>query len=301
MRLRKVKTEEPRQRTVVRGDSTPTAFSYYTSREPRERPSSEPVNRRGETPRQKSEMTQKTLARRLTRWVTMVLIGLFILGVTTLNGTAKVTLTGNAQAMSTDEKTQYVADVNTIVGAGVLNRFKLTVNPRGIAQEIKNKHPEFQNVSVVVPVLTRELYVVASLSEPVARTQFNGQVYGIDSGGFLIGSSGVTDALPLVVDESGFVPELGKQILPQSTMTSITTITTQLAATPTPVSRIVLQSSTPYELTAYLEGKGYRVKFNMKADAMQQSGALIATLKHLGDIQPSEYIDVRVPGRVYYK
>jgi cell division septal protein FtsQ len=301
MRLRKSKQKEPRQRTVVRSGETPTAFSYYTSREPRERATSEPASRRSEAPRPKATMDQITARKRLTRWMTMLLIGLLILGSTTLSGTAKVEFTGNTTNLSTEEKAQYEKDVNAIVGAGILNRFKLTINPQGIAQELKKQHPEFQNVSVVVPVLTRQLYVTASLSEPVARTQLNNQLYGIDSGGFLIGTSGVTDALPLVVDESGFVPELGKQILPQSTMSSITTITTQLAATPNPVSRILFQSTTPYELTAYLEGKGYRVKFNMKADALQQSGALIATLKHLGDIQPSEYIDVRVPGRVYYK
>lgn len=301
MRLRKTRPEEPRQRTVSRGTDAPTAFSYYTSREPRERASTAPTSRRTETPHPKKTDTQITLLRRLTRWVTMLLVALLVLGATTLSGTAKVTFTGNTDAMNADEKTQYVEDVNAIIGAGILNKFKLTVNPQGIARELKKRHPEFQNISVVVPVLTRELYVTASLSEPVARTQIQGQTYGIDANGFLIGSSGVTDVLPLLVDESGLVPELGAQLLPKSTMNSIYTITTQLTASSTPVNYIVLQKDTPYELTVYLTGKGYRVRFNTKADAMQQSGALIATLKHLDATQPKEYIDVRVPGRVYFK
>lgn len=301
MRLRKTKPEEPRQRTVIRGNDAPTAFSYYASREPRERSGSEPVSRRSETSRPKTDAAQMTLLRRLTRWVTLLLIVLLVLGVTTLSGTAKVTFRGNTEALSIDEKTQYITDVNSVVGWGLLNKFKLTIHPEGISEELKKLHPEFQNVSVVVPVLTRQVYVTTSLSEPVARTQLNNQTYGIDSSGFLIGSSGVTDALPSVVDESGFVPVLGKQILPKSTMTSIATITTQLAAASTPVNRVVLQKTTPYELTVYPEGKGYYVKFNAKADALQQSGALTATLKHLGAVQPKEYIDVRVPGRVYYK
>ena len=301
MRLRKTKPEEPRQRIVSRGNDAPTAFSYYTSQGPREQVSTVSATRRSDTPRPKTAVTQKTVLRRLTRWVTLLLVALLVLGATTLSGTAKVTFTGNTDAMNADEKAQYVEDVNAITSAGILNRFKLTVNPQGIARELKMRHPEFQNISVVVPVLTRELYVTASLSEPVARTQIQGQTYGIDANGFLIGSSGVTDALPLIVDESGLVPELGAQLLPKSTMNSIYTITTQLAAASTPVNYIVLQKDTPYELTVYLIGKGYRVKFNAKADAMQQSGALIATLKHLGAAQPKEYVDVRVPGRVYFK
>lgn len=301
MRLRKPKTEEPRQRTIVRDGDTPTAFSYYASREPRERQRAESA-RRSETPRpKKPDVAEKTPLRRLTRWVTILLLALLVLGVTTLSGKAKVAFTGNVSALRADEKSQYVTDVNAIASAGILNKFKLTINPVGMAMELKKKHPEFQNVSVVVPVLTRDVYVTASLSEPIARTQHNGQTYGLDASGYLIGSSGVTDALPSVVDESGFTPELGKQILPKSTMNSITAITTQLRATPTPVNRVVLQKNTPYELTVYLEGKGCPVKFNAKADALQQSGALIATLKHLGAVQPKEYIDVRVPGRVYYK
>jgi hypothetical protein len=59
------------------------------------------------------------------------------------------------------------------------------------------------------------------------------------------------------------------------------------------------------ELDIHLTGLPYFVKFNLNdnADAKQQVGTFLATRKYLTthNITPTQYVDARVLGRVYYK
>jgi hypothetical protein len=36
-------------------------------------------------------------------------------------------------------------------------------------------------------------------------------------------------------------------------------------------------------------------------EVMQQSGGAVATLQQLGSTMPAQYVDMRVPGKAYYK
>jgi hypothetical protein len=105
----------------------------------------------------------------------------------------------------------------------------------------------------------------------------------------------------VVVDQSGLTPRPGRQLLPSSTVGFAQTVAYQLNAAHLVASAFVLPANSPYELDARLEGKPYMIRFNLEADALTQCGAAIATIQQLSGVNPSSYVDVRVPGKVYYK
>jgi hypothetical protein len=104
-----------------------------------------------------------------------------------------------------------------------------------------------------------------------------------------------------LVEASGRQPEVGKQYLPASTVRFATTLVYELQNGKVAVDHLDLPSSSAYELDVFLSGKTYHMRFNLQEDAMQQSGAVLAVLQQLGSRSPAEYIDLRVPGRAYYK
>ena len=58
------------------------------------------------------------------------------------------------------------------------------------------------------------------------------------------------------------------------------------------------------ELDMYLTGQSYYVKFNLAdSSPLQEVGTFLAVRQNLQQqgITPSQYIDVRVDGRAYYK
>ena len=83
----------------------------------------------------------------------------------------------------------------------------------------------------------------------------------------------------------------------------IKTVIAQLAAKQVIVSGLTLPVASR-EIDANIAGVGYIVKFNLQdGKALQQAGTFLATKGRLDSqsITPSQYIDVRVPGRAYYK
>jgi hypothetical protein len=113
--------------------------------------------------------------------------------------------------------------------------------------------------------------------------------------------SQLPSGVPLLVDQSSAQPRPGKQFLPGTTVDAIQTITYQFAAAKLAISTFVLPTDKPYELDVRLEGKPYAIRASVIGNVTVQSGAAIATVQKLGTSNPGNYVDVRVPGRVYYR
>jgi len=126
--------------------------------------------------------------------------------------------------------------------------------------------------------------------------------YALSKSGLVLTSLSTLPAgVQLVVDQSSLVPQLGKQVLPSSAVSFVQIVAYQFKAANLSISAFVLPASSPYEVDVRLEGKPYIVRFNLEEDALTQSGAAIATIQQLGGTVPADYVDVRTPGRVYYK
>jgi hypothetical protein len=189
------------------------------------------------------------------------------------------------------------------------NQNKLTVDAGGISDKLKSMFPELSDVSVTLPIVGNQPTVYLQPSEPTFILEANNSSYVIDSTGRALAYAQNMPAqnrasLPSVVDQSGLRAQVGNQVLPSTSVSFIQTVMTQLKAQHISVSKIVLPSAS-FEVDIYISGKPYFVKFNMQDanGALQQAGAYVAVAQSLAgkNITPSQYIDVRIDGRAYYK
>jgi hypothetical protein len=307
----------PQRRQVQRGNMSP-AFSYYTSRasEPVERTKAKDPKRtpdkREQKPQvqpQKPEAEKEKSASRsvlasISFWLLLIVIVVCVGKMLILSTDPKIVIVGKTVTSSSylQSNATYEAAAEKILNGSVANRTKLTVDAEGLSQRLKEEFPELEDVSISIPLVNSRPVVYIQPADPSLVAQTTQGNYALSKSGYVLTAlQSLPSGVPVVVDQSGLVPRLGKPLMPSSTVSFVQTVLYQLNAAHLPVTAFVLPGSSPYELDVRLEGKPYMIKFNLEADALTQSGAAIATIQQLGGTVPANYIDVRVPGRVYYK
>lgn len=202
----------------------------------------------------------------------------------------------------------YYQAARQILNSSPANTNKLTINSGRIAKEMQERFPELEVVSVTLPIVGRKPSIYIQPARPALLLRVSdGGLYIVDTvGRALISASQVSKAdklgLPLVDDQSGLLPELGKNVLPSDSIAFITEVVGQLKAKNIKVTSVSLPKATN-ELDIRVEGKPYAVKFNLRGDARAEVGAFLAVKQHLEreNKTPSSYIDVRVDNKAYYK
>lgn len=296
-----------RRRPRVQSAPSKPVYSYYANRE-----QTAPVGERASTERGRSAeqgSTTRSIVRRIrmpnahTRGFGIlyaVVVALCVVKVVLLVPDAKVVppddLPGNFSTVVYAEK------ANELLRRSVLNRTKLTLDGNGIAAALQRQFPELRQVVITAPILGNKPVVHLSLAEPVLAIDTRQGLYTIDDKGYVL--SRLTEPpseLTVLEDPSVRAITPGVQFLASSTVLFAQTVAYELNAAGLSVATLRLPPSAPYELEARLTGKTYNLRFNLQSDPMQQSGGVIGALKQLAGAEPAEYIDARVPGRVFYK
>jgi hypothetical protein len=221
-----------------------------------------------------------------------------------LNNDPKIVVVGK-NAVTADyvqSVSVYEASARKLMGSSITNRSKITVDLTGMSEKLRKQYPELQDVSMSVPLVGNRPIVYIQIAAPSLILQ-------TPTGNFALSSSGVVLArlkavpagIPLALDQSGTVPHIGEQYLPSSTIQFARTVVYQLGAAHLTINTFILPVGSPYELDVRLTGQAYVIRCNLEADALTQSGAIVATVQQLGSGVPTSYLDVRVPQRVYYK
>lgn len=228
--------------------------------------------------------------------------------VMSLSAHSSIQTVGSTAVALLHTQTEYQAAADKLFAATIWNRNKLTVNSGGIARQLKAEFPELASVSISVPILAHRPIVYIEPDQPAVLLIVNNGTFVLDRAGRTIltvtNPTSLADLnLPLVKDQSGLTLKRDQQGLTTSNVSFIQTIMAQLAAKSISVSSLTLPAGTS-ELDAAIGGHGYIVKFNLANNtARQQAGTFLATKARLESqqITPSQYIDVRVDGRAYYK
>lgn len=202
----------------------------------------------------------------------------------------------------------YQKAASHILSKSIFNRNKITVDTAGFSKQMLKQFPELDTVSMVLPMLAHRPVVYLTPPQPsLILTGLNGS-YVLDSSGkalLLVADikSVANLKLPVLTDQSGLRLQLGQRVLSSVDISFIQSIIAQLAAKQVAVSSLTLPVASR-EIDAGITGQPYIVKFNLQdGKALQQAGTFLALKSHLAteNITPSQYIDVRVPGRAYYK
>ena len=197
----------------------------------------------------------------------------------------------------------YAERANQLLAQSLFNRTKPTVNANGIAAELKRQFPELEKVVVTIPILGNRPVVYTVPARPAIIVDTTGGRFTVDEKGYALTRLSADDSPKLVTvrEQSSRRISPGTQYLAGSTVKFAQTVAYELEAAGFMVKSLSLPSEAPYELTAMMSNASFIIRFNLQADPMAQSGGAVATLQQLGNTPPVQYLDVRVPGRVYYR
>lgn len=287
-KVRTTKRKLPSQRS--------TAYSYYrsdnglsTSKESRQTP-------------QNNVSTIRRIVTRLAGIVGILFIIVIAVYFTTLTSNSNISF--RSETESVRSKDQYQQAITEFIDSSILNKSKLTLDVSGLSSHLTSQFAEIKNIDISIPVLSRNIDVKFDLYKPVFLVESEGKTVVASQNGVVLSDSYIEASnLILINDTSGINPEDGKPVFPAQTGTFLATVVEQLREKNIGVSSVEL-SSNPFDVLLALEDYKYKIKSNVLENPLEQSGAVIAFINEResrGLGQPKEYVDVRVPERIFFK
>ncbi|HSX16188.1 MAG TPA: hypothetical protein VLF40_05330 [Candidatus Saccharimonadales bacterium] len=279
------------------------AFSYYTYRSgdtPPDRIQMHPEHaREGE-----AKARLNLHISRLPYWGLVAIALVCLVKVLYLTTTPKVIVLGktDVSAVYLQPNDVYTAAGRKLLTSSITNRSKLTADLTGTAKAMQGQFPELQAVSLSLPLMGNRPIMYVQVAQPSLVLRTARGDYALNGSGVVLARlHTLPTGVPTAVDQSAAIPRPGKQFLPGSTVSFMRTVAYQLDTAHLKLATFTLPPDAPYEVDVRLEGAAYYIRCNLQEDALEQSGAIVATLQKLGGGTPGSYLDVRVPGRVYYK
>jgi cell division septal protein FtsQ len=207
----------------------------------------------------------------------------------------QITVEGN-RAIS---RQQIVDQANTAMQKMWLSENLLTLREEKLAEAMKEHDSRLREVS-----LRRQwpnaLLIKVVERQPSLNWQTGGQTYLLDNDGSVIGISNDA-AKPTVVDTSNLPVKPKDKIAPARFIEFCLAMVEQVTALDLNVVSLRITDTTN-EVQA-TTNKGYAIKFDTTRDVASQISDLALVLDTLSKQQktPTEYIDLRIPGKAYYR
>jgi hypothetical protein len=182
---------------------------------------------------------------------------------------------------------------------------KITFSDSALTEQLQKRFPEVSGARVELPIFSQTPTIHLKVAGAAFTLSSNGQSFIIDSEGVAVAkSSDYPDVQKLTTleDQSGFKVELGKQVMSAGAVNFINTVVQQSKHSGVEVASLILPQKAQ-ELDMKTTDRPYYVKFYLGGDALLQSGQFLAS-RHQFDTtnsQPAEYLDVRIPGKIFYK
>jgi hypothetical protein len=283
-------------------------FSYYASRD-----SSESMRQqRYQTESSRRGVLGGSMLRRLpvsSKFLILVVVPAAVIALfynTFLSTTAQMVITGDPEKrMLLKDPSDYAEASEKALKASALNRSKFTFDSGKVEQAISKQFPELAETNVTIPFIGNSPVVKLVPAEPAALlVARDGRSFVVDRWGRIISSDvgSAPKGLVMILDQSGITSKVGDKILPSDDMRFIRSVNHQLQAKKLSVTSVSLPAA-GRQADVRLAGKPFYVKFSLAGDVLQQTGAYLSVQQKLDKEKktPSEYIDVRVGDRVYYK
>lgn len=176
------------------------------------------------------------------------------------------------------------------------------VEPGTLSQELESGNYELQQVSVSRQ-FPHTLVITVVERQPVLFWQTGNDKFVLDTGGLIVATASSTALkLPVVVDTSNLPAKVGDRAVAPGFITFTTDVIAKLAPQ-TGLSVVELSVADTTNDLQVQTNAHYMLKFDTTRSVDDQINDLVAVLAKLKADKktPSEYIDLRIPGRVFYK
>lgn len=188
--------------------------------------------------------------------------------------------------------------------SGLKNSNKISFDEPAVIKNIQKQFPEVEAVHIELPFFSQEARVRLVVSPPAFKLASGTQSLIIDSSGLAVARSSDLPAFNLLslTDQSGFEAGIGKQVLSSQSVEFIRMVIAQSRRAKVPIASMTLPALAQ-EVDLRTADQPYYVKFYLDGDALNQTGQFLAARQQFTAThqQPSQYLDVRVSGKIFYK
>lgn len=200
---------------------------------------------------------------------------------------------------STTRSAEIQAEIQKIAGAKWSQHNLLTLSSGALETDLLQADPMIKTASIHRS-WPNGLSADIALKAPSLGWSSGNQVYLLDRDGSAIGSLPSASQLPIVVDGSNLPVVLGKRVTSSRFVTFTGELNQALIALKLNPSRYEVKDTT---LDLYVTtNKGYQLIVDTSRKASDEVNDLQALLGFLkGKPAPSQYIDLRIAGKAYYK
>ncbi len=185
------------------------------------------------------------------------------------------------------------------------NRNKLTFDEQAVANGLQKRFPEISDVKIELPFFSEQATIRLTVAQPSFQLNSHGAAYVVSANGII--TARVTNLpqfrkLPAVIDQSGFKAAVGQPVLSTGDVAFIDSVIAECRHAKVPIASLILPA-TPQELDLRTADQSYFVKFYLGGDVLDETGQFFAARQHFQQTgqPPSQYLDVRVSGKIFYK
>lgn len=203
------------------------------------------------------------------------------------------------------DTSMYEKKVQSYLNAHPFERNRTTLNTTQLAEYLQaNDAPEVERVSVNArPSGVGVSTIMLTMRKPVVSWQTGSSQLYVDSSGAAFARNYYAAPSVQVVDQTG-IQAVNNQVLASDRFLgfigrSIGRLETQGFT----VTKVVLPTNTTRQLLVSIDGLSYSIKFSVDRPAGVQAEDAARAIRFVQShaIQVSEYMDVRVSGKAYYK
>lgn len=263
--------------------------------------------------KEKKELIPKLINpfKKLSAFMVLLILIIAVINLLYLSSTPKVFLLNNNSKISNLYNNLYgqevYSEVKNYLNSSLLNYNKLSINLNGLNKDIASKFPIVSNTSYNIPLFKNQVEIYLTTSSPALIVSNNSHNYILNQNGEVIldnqGYNVISSLdIPKIITSTKEI-SLGSSLLSQQEVSFIQSVYLQLTDKNYQISYMKI-SGGGEELDVYIKGKSFYVKFNLSgSDARLEAGRFLATMNYLNNnkINPTQYIDVRSEGRVFYK
>ncbi|HUC95732.1 MAG TPA: hypothetical protein VMR76_02105 [Candidatus Saccharimonadia bacterium] len=231
-----------------------------------------------------------------------------IVYISTLNDRPQIIVENTSQINFLHSNDDYQSSVQKILDGSLLNKSKFTINTNSIETKLEMEYPELQKATVIIPLTGHKLQLVLVASKPVATLENKTGYYLLSDQGVIIMkfssySQMLKVHLPLIIDQSNSKVSLGTGFISSESISFIENIIFQYSKHSVDIEHFNLPV-VPYEVDVQTRGENYITKYNLLADSNYQIGTYFSTIEYIeknNQPTPTQYIDLRVPGKAFIK
>lgn len=293
-------TEQIRNRPTTDRTGGKSVYSYYNTYSG--------TRGAGATPEKSIDLGAKTKHLRMlpTIIACLVIVGSILFSLT-LSSRPAVSFVPSDELSPYRNEDEYIRKAQELLESSIRHRLKLSVDTDVIEHQLIEAYPEIAAAQLRLPILGRKPTLFLDIREPAMVLATNTKSFILDKSGTAVAEmrqipTHMRQTLLVLQDESNLATEVGKQAVTSGTVQFILALQAQLAAKEVKVSQLTLPA-VANELDIHIEGHTYYLKTDTSGDARLQAGSFLAVKEHLEKqgITPSEYIDVRVEEKVFYR